>query len=203
MSEGSTAGRARKWHDSAHASLCVLGSYLRQIGFFRPLAEGIKLRQKVLKYTPVQKVEMLFVALLAGAKAVSHTGLTLRVDPALQAAFGLPGCADQSVIADTLDAATEQDVAAVRAAVETLFRQHSHTLRHDLATAVLTLDVDLSPLPASRRSEGSTRGGHGPQPLQDRAQAGARAGGPVPGDRLGRRAGGASRGELARRPGGR
>ncbi len=159
MKKGSkAAGRERKWHDSAHASLCMLGGYLRRIGFFRPLEEGVHLKQKVLTYTPVQKLEMLFVALLAGAKAVSHTGLTLRVDRALQVAFGLPGCAEQSVIADTLDAASEQDVADVRQAVEALFVQHSQARRHDFTQEVLVLDLDLSPLPASKSCEGSTKG---------------------------------------------
>ena len=150
--------RQRKWFDSAPASLCLLGGYLRLIGFFRPLEEGFPLRQKVRKYTPVQKVEMVFVSLLAGAKAIYHTGTTLRVDPALQAAFGLPGCAEQSVLADTLDAATDAEVAALRAVVEASFRQYSQARRHDFGQAVLVLDVDLSPLPASKHAEGSTRG---------------------------------------------
>src|SRR5689334_3698482 len=103
MRQHSREGRVRTWHDSAHASLCLLGWYLRRIGFFEPLERGLTLHQKVLAYTPAQKLEMLFVALLAGAKAVAHTGLVVRADPALQAAFGLPGCADQSVIAETLN----------------------------------------------------------------------------------------------------
>jgi hypothetical protein len=136
----------------------VLGGYLRRIGFFRPLEDGVRLKQKVLRYTPIQKLEMLFVALLAGAKAVSHTGLTLRVDRALQVAFGLPGCADQSVIADTLDAATLEDVADLRAAVELLFVQHSQARRHVGDREVLVLDLDLSPLPTSKSCEGATKG---------------------------------------------
>src|SRR5215216_3802534 len=68
--------RQRKWFDSAHASLCLLGGYLRLVGFFQPLEEGFPLRQKVRKYTPIQKVEMVFVSLLAGAKAIYHTGTT-------------------------------------------------------------------------------------------------------------------------------
>lgn len=98
------------------------------------------------------------MALLAGAKAVSQTGTTLRVDPALQAAFGLPGCADQSVIADTLDVATEPDVAALRQAVETLFIRCSQARQHPFEREVLVLDLDLLPLPASPRAEGSERG---------------------------------------------
>ncbi|MDQ4024496.1 MAG: hypothetical protein M3217_03240 [Actinomycetota bacterium] len=150
--------RRRKWFDSAHASLCLLGGYLRLTGFFRPLEEGIKLKQKIRRYTPVQKLEMVFVSLLAGAKTLYHTGMVLRVDPALQAAFGLPGCAEQSVLADTLDAATEADVAALRAVVEASFLQYSQARRHDFARGVLVLDLDLSPLPASKRAEGSERG---------------------------------------------
>jgi hypothetical protein len=94
---------------------------------------------------------------LAGAKAIAHSDLTLRVDPALQAAFGLPGCADQSVLADTLDAATDQDVGDLRQVVEDIFRRYSQTRRHRPSQGVLTLDLDLSPLPASSQAEGSER----------------------------------------------
>jgi hypothetical protein len=148
----------RKWFDSAHASLCLLGEHLRRTGFFRPLEEQVRLQQKVRKYTSVQKLEMIFVSLLAGAKAVSHTGTTLRIDPALQAAFGLPGCAEQSVLADTLNAATAAEVAALRQVVEASWQAYSATRRHDYAREVLILDLDLSPLPASRQAEGSERG---------------------------------------------
>jgi len=158
MAKRSRYRQGRKWFDSAHASLCLLGSYLGLIGFFKPLEEKVKLKQKVLKYTPIQKLEMLFVSLLAGAKAVYQTGTTLRVDRALQVAFGLPGCADQSVIADTLDAATDQDVAALRQAIEASFEQHSQARHHDFGKEILILDLDLSPLPASKQAEGSERG---------------------------------------------
>ncbi len=157
MSNGTRPRAERKWHDSAHASLCALGAYLQQIAFFHPLEEQVQIKQKVLKYTPVQKVLMVFVSLLAGAKAVSHVDTTVRLDPALQRAFGLPGCAEQSVLADTLNAATEQDVADLRAAVDAIFQQHSQARRHDFARDLLVLDVDLSPLPASAHAEGAER----------------------------------------------
>ena len=146
-----------KWVESAHASLCALGTHLRRIGFFAPLEEAVHIKQKVCKYTPVQKLEMIFVSLLAGATTVADTGTTLRVDPALQQAFGLPGCADQSVLAETLNAATDQDVVALRTAVDEIFQQHSQACRHDFAQDLLVLDIDLSPLPASRNAEGSER----------------------------------------------
>ena len=127
MSKHSTRSSERVWYESAHASLCVLGAHLRREDFFAPLEERVQIKQKVLKYTAAHKLEMLFVALLAGAKAVSHTATTVRVDPALSAAFGLPGCAEQSVIADTLDAATLEDVAALQEAVATLLQRYGQT----------------------------------------------------------------------------
>ncbi len=157
MAKGSRPARQRTWYDSGHARLWLLGSYLRLTGFFRPLAEGVKLKQTVIKYRPAQKLEMLFVRLLAGATAVAPTGTTLRVDRALQMAFGLPGCAAQSVIADTLDAATEHDVAALRQVVDAAFVRPSPARRHNFAPEVLVLDLDLSPLPASTRAAGAAR----------------------------------------------
>jgi hypothetical protein len=118
----------RIWHESGHASLCLLGVYLRRCDFLKPLEAHVKIRQKVLKYTPVQKLEMFLEAVLAGAKAVSHTATTVRLDPALVTAFGLPGCAEQSSIAETLNAATEQDVADMQVALDELFRSYSLAL---------------------------------------------------------------------------
>ena len=98
MADHTPARAERTWWESSHASLCALGSDLRQIGFFTPLEQHVHLHQKTVTYTPIQKLAMIFVALLAGAKAIAHTGTTLRVDPALQRAFGLPGCADASKV---------------------------------------------------------------------------------------------------------
>ena len=88
MSKDTKVARDSKWYDSSHASLCLLGGYLRRSGFFTPFEETVAIKQKTIKYTPIQKLEMLFVGLLAGAKAVAHTGWTVRTDPALSRAFG-------------------------------------------------------------------------------------------------------------------
>ena len=157
MSQHTPSSLERTWWESSHASLCALGAYLRQIDFFAPLEARLHLNQKVVKYPPIQKVEMVFVAWLAGAKAIAQTGTTLRIDPALQRAFCLPGCADQSVLAETLNAATDQDVAALRAAVEEIFQQHSQACHHDFTRDLLVRAIDLSPLPASRKAEDSER----------------------------------------------
>ncbi len=54
--------------------------------------------------------------------------------------------------------ATEQDVADVQAALGELFRSYSQSGQHDFTRDLLVLDVDLSPLPASKDAEGSERG---------------------------------------------
>jgi hypothetical protein len=59
------------------------------MNFFQPLEAHVKIEQKVLKYTSVQKLEMFLVGVLAGAKAVSHMDIAVRLDPALISAFGL------------------------------------------------------------------------------------------------------------------
>ena len=93
-----------------------------------------------------------------GSPLVSQTATTVRVDVALTTAFGLPGCADQSVLADTLDAAREADVADLAAAIADLFGQYSQARQHAFEKALLVLDVDLSPDPSSKHAEGSERG---------------------------------------------
>ncbi len=158
MQYRNTSAPRRTWHESGHASLCLLGVYLRRMDFYQPLEAHVKMKQKVLKFTPVQKLEMFLVAVLAGAKAVSQTATTVLIDPALITAFGLPGCAEQSSIADTLTAATEQDVADVQAALDELFHSYSQSRQHEFTRDLLVLDVDLSPLPASSAAEGSERG---------------------------------------------
>src|SRR5438874_9058672 len=137
---------SRTWYESSHASLCLLGIHLRRSGFFEALERRVKIKQKVLKYTPVQKLEMFFVGLLAGAKAISHTATTVRVDPALIKAFGLPGCAEQSVIAQTLNAVTEADVTALQEALSEIFGCYGQARQHNFRQGLLVLDVDLSPL---------------------------------------------------------
>ena len=140
---------------------------------------------------------MLFVGLLTGIKAVSHTATTVRVDVALTTAFGLPGCADQSVLADPLDAAREADVADLATAIAELFGQYSQTRQHAFEQELLVLDVDLSPLPASKHARSVGTRLPGTISLQDGTQTGPGAGGWQWGNRVGDGDLGAQRRELA------
>jgi len=76
----------------------------------------------------------------------------------VQIAFGLPACPDQSTLQDTLDAATPANVAELGGVVEGLFLRYSHGVRRLAAGQKVWVDIDLTPLPASAKAQGSERG---------------------------------------------
>ena len=94
-----------------HASLCALGEYLRRHCFFAPLWEQVQVPQKTVRYCPIDKVLDGLLGILCGAKTISQSHVTIRLDPAVQRAFGRTGCAEQSTIARTLQASTAETVA--------------------------------------------------------------------------------------------
>jgi hypothetical protein len=60
-------------------------------------------------------------------------------------------------------------VAEVQVALGELFGSYSHRRQHAFTRDLLVLDVDLSPLPASKQAEGSERGSMGRQLVRVRA----------------------------------
>jgi hypothetical protein len=52
----------------------------------------------------VDKLLDALVSMLCGAKTIAQSNVTVRVDAAVQRAFGRHGCAEQSTIARTLHA---------------------------------------------------------------------------------------------------
>lgn len=143
---------------TAHASLAALGAYIGHLDLFGPIRERVQIAQKTVRYTPTEKLYDAFIALLAGAQGLVEINGRLRADPALQAAFGRTGCAEQSVVQDTLDACTEETVTQLEAACETIYRQHSQGYRHDYQTDWQILDVDMSGLPCGKKAALATPG---------------------------------------------
>src|SRR5438445_13785033 len=89
---------------TSRASLCALGEYLKRHCFFAPVREQVQVPQKMVRYRPVDKLLDGLLGILCGAKTISQRNITIRVDPAVQRAFGRTGCAEQSTIARTLRA---------------------------------------------------------------------------------------------------
>jgi hypothetical protein len=137
--------------------LCAFGHYLTKEGVLEPLC-SVKIAQKSIKHSPTHKIIDALIGILSGCKALYEIDCRLRPDVPLQRAFGRDRCADQSTIQRTLNAFTEENVCELREAVEAIGREHWAAFSHDFEREMLTLEVDLTGLRASKSSEGSTKG---------------------------------------------
>lgn len=103
-----------------YAPLAALGLYLRQIDFLAPLREQVKIEQKKVVHTTLDKLTDTFITILAGAQGLVEANTLLRSDRALQEAFGRKGCAEQSTIQVTLNACSDTNVQQLTAALTTI-----------------------------------------------------------------------------------
>lgn len=140
------------------ASLAALGCYLQHLKLFEPVQAQVRIAQKTIMHTPADKLYDAFITILAGAHGIVEVNTRLRSDTALQLAFGRTSCADQSTVQATLNACTADNVAQLRTAVTTIFRQHSQAYRHPYAQHYQMLDVDLSGLPCGPKAALATKG---------------------------------------------
>jgi hypothetical protein len=142
---------------TGRASLCALGEYLRRRCFFAPLHEQVKITQKVVQYRPSEKLLDGLLGMLCGAKTIAHSNVTIKVDRAVQRAFGRKGCAEQSTIARTLHACTAANVAQLDRVCSHYLKRYGATPRHPFHRELLWVDADVTPLPIRARAEGSER----------------------------------------------
>src|SRR5579862_6973659 len=142
----------------AHISLAAIGQHLQALDLLGPIRERLNIKQKTVKYTPFDKITDAFILLLTGAHRMVEINTTLRPDAALLEAFGKAGCAEQSVVQDTLDACTDPNVEQMRQALNTIFRKHSRAAHHDYQKQFQVLDLDLSGRECGPEAEGATKG---------------------------------------------
>jgi hypothetical protein len=76
----------------------------------------------------------------------------------LQAAFGRHGCAEQSVVQDTLDACSAENVDQMQAAFAAIDRQHSQGYGHDYHKSWQLLDVDMTGRPCGKKAVFASKG---------------------------------------------
>jgi hypothetical protein len=76
----------------------------------------------------------------------------------LQRAFGRDGCAEQSVISETLNASTGENVEQMREAMKIIYRTYGEGYRHNYEECWQVVDVDMTGMPAGRKGEGVTKG---------------------------------------------
>jgi hypothetical protein len=145
-------------HFSSYASLAAIGTLVRERNLFGPVRELLKVEQKTVKHSPVDKLYDAFIAILAGALGLVEINTRLRAEPALQRAFGREACAEQSVVQDTLDACTAENVAQFQTALAAIYRSHSQGYTHDYRTRHQLLDVDMSGLPCGKQAAFGSKG---------------------------------------------
>jgi hypothetical protein len=114
-------------HFTGCASLAAIGVKLSQLNLFGPIRTTVQIRQKTIKHTPTDKLYDALISLLAGAHGLVEINTRLRADPALQQAFGRSACAEQSVVQQTLDARTTENVTQLQHALDEIYRQHRKT----------------------------------------------------------------------------
>jgi hypothetical protein len=143
---------------SPRATLCAIGIKLRSVKFFETITEYVHIKQKTIKHTPVEKLTDAFIAILAGAHGLCEVNTRVRSDAALQRAFGRSSCAEQSVVQETLDACTVENVRQMKHACKALTRAHSRAYRHQYEAELQLLDVDMTGLPCGRQAERASKG---------------------------------------------
>jgi hypothetical protein len=145
-------------HFSAHASLAAIGVLLRQHDVFGPIRERVRIAQKTVKHTPLDKLYDGFITLLMGAHGLVEINTRLRSDRALQRAVGRIACAEQSVVQQTLDACTEDNVGQMQHALDEIYRRQGQGYRHDYAHYWQVLDADISGLPCGKKAACASKG---------------------------------------------
>jgi hypothetical protein len=145
-------------HFTACASLAAIGLKVKQLDLFGPIRKMVHIDQKTVKYSPHDKLYDSFITMLAGAQGQVEINTRLRSDPALQAAFGRSGCADQSVVQHTLDSCTSENVTQMHQALDEIYRQQSAGYQHDYEHDWQILDVDMSGMPCGPKAAFATKG---------------------------------------------
>jgi hypothetical protein len=122
MTESIIISEQVKQQFSARATLVAIGAKVHAKRVFEPIAERVKIAQKTVKYTPVEKLQDGYINILAGGHGMVEINKRVRPDRALQAAFGRSGCAEQSVVQDTLDACRAENVEQMHQAMMIIYR---------------------------------------------------------------------------------
>lgn len=146
-----------KHFNTSFAPLCVLGHVLWERGELDRLRQFDAIAMKTCDHSPGEKLVDAFLVILAGYPSLCLLNTKLRPDPILAQAWHRRAFADQSIVSRTLDAMTCEGLASLRSTAGSYWLAHSQLAGHDWRRQ-LVLDLDLTPLRASRRAEDSTKG---------------------------------------------
>jgi hypothetical protein len=147
-----------KAYFSSHASLAALGRMMKKLKEFEPTTKKVKNAQKTVKYSPFEKLMDAFITLLADAQGLVEVNKRLKADVGLERAFGRKGCPELSVVQDTLDACSAENVDQMHQAMAAIFRRHRQTYRHDYPLNWQVLDADMTGRPCGKKAKFASKG---------------------------------------------
>jgi hypothetical protein len=145
-------------HATRYAPLAVLGAYLRQYDLLSPIMSRLVFSKRLHMEEPRLAFVDLWVSILAGCRSVSQVNTKIRPEVSLAKAWGRERFSEQSTLARILDACEGEQVDQMRAGIEATYRWVGRAPQHNWQITPLTIDIDLTGLPAGREAEGSTKG---------------------------------------------
>lgn len=146
-----------EYFNTSYAPLCILGQLLWERGTLDRLRNFAAIPMKKRDHTPGEKLLDALLALLAGYPSLYLFNSKLSSDPMLAEAWHREKFADQSMVSRTLDACPIEGLDDLREIGWDFWRNHSQLITHDWRKRIV-FDLDLSPLPASRLAQDSTKG---------------------------------------------
>ncbi|MCL4872402.1 MAG: transposase [Anaerolineae bacterium] len=143
---------------SPRASLAIVGMNIQQMGIWDMIGQQVKIQQKTVTHTPLQKLQDAFINIMAGGEGIVELNQRVKPDASLSTAFGRQSCADQSGVSTTLNACQAENVVQMRQAMAAIYRRYGAGYGHDYGRRRQLLDIDLSGMPAGCQGEGSEKG---------------------------------------------
>lgn len=143
---------------SGRASLAIVGKWMNERQIWNVIEEHVKIKQKVIKHTPNDKLKDLLIHILAGGQGIVDVNNRVRTDKVLQLAFGRSACAEQSTIHETLEASTVENVQELREALKVVYQKNGHGYRHEYKNKSQVLDIDVSAMLSGQQAEGASKG---------------------------------------------
>jgi len=149
-------GITKEPYNTKYAPLAVLAAIYRNHNRLEALQQ-VSIAMKKVYFSPQDKLEQLLLSILAGCKYINEVNSKLKSEIPLAQAWGWPQFADQSSLSRCLDELTQMNLSELAQTSTEIWRERSQVLRHDWRS-YLHVDLDLSGLPCSKRSEGSSKG---------------------------------------------
>ena len=143
---------------TSYGALVGLGVEIERRDILAPITNRMKIKQKVIRDTPVEKITDALISILSGANGLVEVNKRVRPERGLQMAFGRRRCGEQSVISETLNACTATNVDEMKQAMAEIYQKQSLGYRHDYDQDLQLLDVDMSGQPCGPKAEFASKG---------------------------------------------